>query len=281
MVKVGIIGYSGRLGKPLVEILNKHPHAEIVYTKSKTEGGSGNLSDPELFFLSLPRGESEKYLPTIAGKKVIDLSIDNRLNDKWIYGLPELNKDKIKGSQKIANPGCYATSIILGLAPLKGKVCDIRISSTSGMSGGGFEVQEQDNFLIYKEGRAHEQIREIEKMLGLEEILFVPQRIDTADKGIVSTIFGNYAGSEYTGSEDLIELYREFYKSMPFVRITNYIETKNVNGTNFCDIKVSKFKDKIIIITTLDNLIKGGSGQAVQNFNLMYGFNETTGLSKV
>ncbi|MDO8741334.1 MAG: hypothetical protein Q7J54_07235 [Candidatus Woesearchaeota archaeon] len=233
-IKIGIIGHTGKLGKPLAEILSKHPYAEIVYTESRKEGITGSLSDAELVFLALPYGESGNYLPELNGKKLIDLSIDHRLDDGWAYGLSELNKDKIKAAQKVANPGCYATSIILALAPIKEKISDVHIASTSGISGAGLEVQKEDNFKIYKEGNVHPQIVEIEKALGLENSLFVPQRIDTAYKGIVSTIF--------------------------------------------CDIKPCAYGNKVIIISALDNLIKGGAGQAVQNFNLMHGFDETTGL---
>jgi N-acetyl-gamma-glutamyl-phosphate reductase len=114
MVKVGIIGHTGRVGKPLLEILSKHPYAEIVYTESKSKGYKGNLRDTELVFLALPYSESKKYLPRLKGKRIIDLSIDHRNDNGWVYGLPELNKDKIKNAQRVANPGCYATSVILG-----------------------------------------------------------------------------------------------------------------------------------------------------------------------
>ena len=205
--------------------------------------------------------------------KIIDLSIDNRNNKDWVYGSSELNKEQIKISTKIANPGCYATSIILALAPLKGKISEVNISSTSGISGAGLNTQKEDNFLIYNEGEIHPQVDEIKNFLGLNEILFVPQRIDTADKGIVSIIF-----LKYNGDENLEELYKEFYKQYEFIRIKNNIETKNILGTNFCDIKIIRSKERVIIISALDNLIKGGSGQAVQNFNLMCGFNEKEGL---
>jgi len=273
MVNVGIIGHTGRLGKPLIEILNKHPYAKIVYTESRKEGIKGNLSNVELVFLALPEGESETYLPGLKGKKIIDLSNDHRCNNDWVYGSPELNSEQIVYARQLTNPGCYATSIILGLAPLMGKISNVNIASTSGISGAGMQVQEQDNFLVYKEGRQHKHIPEIEKMLGLEGILFVPQRIDVADRGIISTIF-----AEHKGRENLIEMYTEFYKLKPFVRIKDIIETREINDTNFCDIKISNYENKIIVISALDNIIKGGVGQAVQNFNLMYGFKETTGL---
>lgn len=275
MVKVGIIGHAGRVGRPLLEILSKHPYVGIVYTESKSKGRKGNLRDVELVFLALPYGESRKYLPHLKGKRIIDLSIDHRNDEGWIYGLPELNKNKIKNAQRVANPGCYATSVILGLVPLKGKIHEASIASTSGISGAGLEVKEKDNFLIYEEGRIHPQIKEIKKVLGLKEILFIPQRIDTSDRGMISVIFVNHEGAE-----NLFLMYRKFYKSSPFIRIKKDedIETKNVVGTNYCDIKISKFGNKIIVISALDNLIKGAAGQAVQNFNLMNGFQEKMGL---
>ena len=274
MVGVGVIGHTGRLGKPLVEILNKHPNVEIAYTESRKEGIKGNLEDCELVFLALPEGESEDNVKKI-GSRIIDLSIDHRNNNDWVYGLPELNKDIIKNARYVSNPGCYATSIILGLAPLCGLVSNIHISSTSGISGAGKEAQKEDNFLIYKEGREHKHIAEIEKTLNLEKILFVPQRIDTADKGIISTIFTKYNGYD---EESLYCLYEGFYKSEPFIRMKTSIETKNVLGTNYCDIKLIKFEDNLIIISAIDNIIKGGAGQAIQNFNIMYGFYEKTAL---
>lgn len=277
MINIGIIGHTGRLGRVLVEILNRHPQVKIVYLENRKEGIRGNLSDAELIFLALPYGESVNYLPKLENKKIIDLSIDNRCNPEWIYGLPELNKSEIKNARKLANPGCYATSIILGMAPLKGKIKSIFVSSTSGNSGAGIEVQGNDNFLVYKEGTAHPQIQEIKNILGLDEVLFVPQRIDTAYKGIISSIFTKYDA----GEGELVNLYKEFYKNHPFVRIkqaNESIETKNVNNTNFCDIKILENGNTIIVISALDNLIKGGVGQAVQNMNIMCGYNEIEGF---
>jgi N-acetyl-gamma-glutamyl-phosphate reductase len=272
-IKVGIIGHTGRLGKPLVAILNEHPYAKIVYTESRKEGKNGNLSEADLIFLALPYGESKNYISKLDGKKIIDLSIDHRNNDGWIYGLPELNKERIKNAKKIANPGCYATSIILGLAPLKGKLEEVNISSTCGISGAGMTVQENDNFMVYNEGKVHPHISEIEKMLETKDIWFVPQQIDNTDRGMISTIF-----CKHKNNENLIGLYKEFYKKEPFIRIKENIKTKNLIGTNYCDIKILKFENKTLIISALDNLIRGGAGQAIQNFNLMYGFDETTGL---
>ncbi len=273
MTNVGIIGHTGRLGRPLVEILKKHPFANIVYTESRQEGSQGCLNDAEIIFLALPGGEGKGYLPRLDGKRIIDLSDDHRTTDGWTYGSPELNREAIKDAQCIANPGCYATSIILGLAPVARHVSGVCVAAISGISGAGLQIQQEDNFLVYKEGRDHQHLPEIERALRLENILFVPQRIDTADRGIVSTIF-----ADYDGPEEVETTYAEFYKGMPFVRMTISIETQKVNKTNYCDIKVSRYGSKVLIVSALDNIGKGGSGQAVQNFNIMCGLDETIGL---
>lgn len=272
-IKIGIIGHSGRLGKPLLEILNKHPFAEVVYTKSRSKGVRGKLSAVKFMFLALPHGESENYLAELNGMKMIDLSIDHRNDDSWVYGLPEIFRNAIGKATRVANPGCYATSILLGLFPLKRKIKSANIASTSGISGAGIGVSKEDNFMIYGEGRQHPQIKEIERILEIDNILFVPQRIDVAERGIVSTIF-----VQMNGSGELLKLCEKTYKKSPFIRMKKEIETKNVVGTNFCDIKILESKNGTVIISALDNLIKGGAGQAVQNFNLMCGFEETLGL---
>lgn len=272
-VKVGIIGHTGRLGKPLFEMLRGHPFAEIIYTESRSEGAQGDLTGAEVVFLALPYGESEQHLEKLSGKRLIDLSIDHRDNSEWTYGLSEIFYDEIKAAKKVANPGCYATSILLGLLPLKGLIKNVHIASISGVTGAGIAASKDDNFLIYKEGRQHPQIKEIEKIVGADKILFVPQRIDTAEKGIISTMF-----VEIDDADNLVKMFMDKYAGHPFIRIKNEIGTKNVVGSNYCDIKILEFGSSVVIIAALDNLIKGGSGQAVQNFNLMFGFEETTGL---
>lgn len=274
-VKVGIIGHTGRLGKPLVEILQKHPAAEIVYTESRSEGYCGKLSEVEITFLALPYGESVKHLKKLSGKRIIDLSIDHRDNSGWAYGLPEIFGEEIKNAKMVANPGCYATSILLALYPLKGNIKSIRISSTSGMSGAGMAQQKEDNFAVYKEGDQHPQIKEVSRFIGVDDILFVPQRIDSTKKGIISTIFVRMSRK----IPNVQKLYQDTYKNCQFVRICDGIETKNVIGTNLCDIKIMEFADEVLIISTLDNLLKGGAGQAVQNFNLICGLEESLGLT--
>ena len=272
-IKVGVIGHTGRLGKPLMRILASHSFAEVVYTESRSKGKCGDLTKAKVVFLALPYRESKKYLPRLGNQKVIDLSIDHRNVAGWTYGLPEIFGAKIRKATKVANPGCYATSVLLGLFPLKGKIKQVYISSTSGISGAGMEIANEDNFLVYKEGKKHSQIEEMKKISEVNNILFVPQRIDTADRGLVSTIF-----MQCENQKGFSDLYKKIYEQCPFVRMKNEIETKNIIGTNFCDIKIVECDKNIIIISALDNLIKGGAGQAVQNLNLMCGFPETTGL---
>lgn len=281
MVNVGVIGHTGRLGKPLVEMLERHPHFKIVYTESRKEGATGSLTKAELVFLAMPKGESEPYLPYLAAvrnKRVIDLSVDHRASEGWTYGLSELNAEEIASAQYVANPGCYATSVILGLAPLKGKIMHVQVASTSGISGAGLQVREEDNFLTYDEGMVHGHIPEMERALGLDDLLFVPQRIDVAERGIVSTIFAFYFDGTRVDVENVRQRYEKFYAGQPFVRVTDSIETRNVNGTNRCDLKVVPCGENVVVIAALDNLIKGGAGQAVQNANIMYGFDQATGL---
>lgn len=286
---MGIIGHTGRLGRPLGEIMAKHPFAEIVYTESGGAGAKGTPYKTEVVFLALPHGISGKYVRRFSDKRIIDLSLDHRNNSRWTYGLPEIFGGEIRNSKKITNPGCYATSIILGLFPMKGKILQAGISSTSGISGAGmrpvsFSIAgtpviklENDNFLVYREGKKHPQVKEIGRILKIDDFLFIPQRIDTADRGIVSTIFARTKDV----LKNLPELYAEAYAECPFVRVVEKvinIETKRVIGTNYCDIKILQSGKDVVIISALDNLMKGGAGQAVQNFNLMHGFPETAGL---
>jgi N-acetyl-gamma-glutamyl-phosphate reductase len=253
-----------------------------------------------------------------SGKKVIDLSADYRLKDgaayekfyhirhkdlahlsASIYGLPELYRDKIKKADFIANPGCYPTAAILALAPLlKHKIINhetIIIDAKSGFSGAGREAvakqadEIRSNFKAYKVN-AHQHMPEINQELsaiyGKEiKVVFVPH-ILPLERGILETIYVQgtclSAGRRAERGESLISLYKEFYKNEPFVRIKEegvFPQLKDVVNTNFCDIGIKEEKDSIIIISAIDNLLKGASGQAVQNMNIIYGFPESTGLA--
>ena len=296
MIKVGVIGHTGRLGKPLVEKLKKHPYAEIVYTHSTSEPSKITLleSKAELLFSALDKRISKEYEHEWQYIRVIDLSIDHRLDDEWVYGLPELNKDRIKGARKVANPGCYATAILLALLPIKDYLSDVEIKAYSGVSGRyGQEVIENGGIERYAQGREHQQVAEIEKWLGKRIEYFEPHIVYPIETGIVAKIEAQLN----TDPSKIKSIYEESFKDKPFIKLTRFTSIKDLEAndlnlnlnylkgtleevvnTNFCCISFNVDKDKIKIVSKLDNLIKGGSGQAVQNMNLMYGFDERTGL---
>lgn len=270
----------------------------------------------DIVFTALPHKAAMEVVPTFLklGKHVIDLSADYRLSDpqvyadwyephlnpanlkKAVYGLPEIRRTKIRGARLIANPGCYPTSIILGLAPLlKLKMInpkEIIADSASGVTGAGraakvdsLYCEVNEGFKAYSVGGVHRHTPEIEQELSLlagEKLLitFTPHLVPM-DRGILSTIYAT--PHKETSTEKLQKLYRDFYKGEPFVRVLapgNLPSTAFVRGSNFCDIApiVDDRTGRIIIVSAIDNLMKGASGQAVQNMNLVCGFPETMGL---
>ncbi len=263
-------------------------------------------------FCCLPHGASaasaSQLLPL--GKKVIDLSADYRLSDpaeyaKWyglahadpsnlkdaVYGLPELYRDDVRSASLIANPGCYPTSAILALAPLLDAGLiepeGIIVDSKSGVSGGGREPKPQFHFPECNESIAaygvgtHRHMPEIDQILSdaagkRVEVIFTPHLVPM-DRGILSTSYAVPTGA--TSTEALLSLYREFYAGEPFVRVlTGLPATKHVAGTNFCDLTARVVRGRVVVLSAIDNLIKGASGAAIQNFNLMSGVPETTAL---
>ena len=270
----------------------------------------------DFVFTALPHKAAMEVVPTFLelGKPVVDLSADYRLKDpkeyeKWyephlnphllkkaVYGLPELRRGKIAGANLVANPGCYPTSVILGLAPLlKKRVIDpasVIVDSKSGVTGAGrgakvdnLFCEVNESFKAYAVGGVHRHISEMEQELSLIAgdgiaITFTPHLVPM-DRGILSTI---YAMPEKTmTAADLAGLYQDFYKGEPFVRVLDegsFPSTSFVRGSNFCDIglTVDKRSGRVIVVSAIDNLVKGASGQAVQNMNLMSGFPETMGL---
>ncbi len=232
-VKVGVVGHTGRLGKPLTVILKSHPGVEIVYTESTSEGSSGDSDSADTIFLALPQNASYPYVEQFKNKKIIDLSFDHRIGyPDWVYGSPELNRDKIKDAKYIANPGCYATSINLALYPLKKVLSNIRVTSVSGASGAGENPGvpgKDDNAGVYNVGRDHNHLHEVESILGIEGLNFVPIRIETMEYGIISSIT-----AKYSGKENLHKLCQKFYKDERFVKIIEkpaVTETRNVIDT--------------------------------------------------
>jgi N-acetyl-gamma-glutamyl-phosphate reductase len=270
----------------------------------------------DFIFTALPHKAAMEVVPTFIklGRRVVDLSADYRLKDareyacwyephlnpenlkKAVYGLPELRRARIAGADLVANPGCYPTSILLGLAPLlKKKLIDpasIIADSSSGVSGAGRSAkvdnlfcEVNDGFKAYAVGGLHRHIPEIEQELSLMAgkkvvISFTPHLVPM-DRGILSTIYAMPSGSVSTA--DLLRLYADFYKGEPFVRVLPegcFPSTAHVRGSNFCDIglTVDERTGRVIIVSAIDNLVKGASGQAVQNMNIMNGFPENMGL---
>lgn len=270
----------------------------------------------DFIFTALPHKAAMEVVPTFLklGKRVVDLSADYRLKDareyacwyephlnpenlkKAVYGLPELRRARIAGADLVANPGCYPTSIILGLAPLlKKKLIDpasIIADSSSGVSGAGRSAkvdnlfcEVNDGFKAYAVGGLHRHIPEIEQELSLlagkkTVISFTPHLVPM-DRGILSTVYAMPVGPVSTS--ELLKIYRDFYKGEPFVRVLPegcFPSTSHVRGSNFCDIglTVDERTGRVIVVSAIDNLVKGASGQAVQNMNIMNGFPENMGL---
>jgi N-acetyl-gamma-glutamyl-phosphate reductase len=266
----------------------------------------------ECVFSCLPHGASALVIMPLleAGVRVVDFSADYRLNDadiyaqwygqkhadparlgKVVYGLPELFRERIISSQLVANPGCYSTSAILALAPLlKAGLIDpktIIIDSKSGVSGAGRTLKMtthypecNESISAYNVGR-HRHTPEIEQILGRAsnssvEVIFTPHLVPM-DRGILTTTYSQPI-KDIT-EEKAMQIVRDFYEAEPFVRVVDHFPgTKDSMGTNFCDITVRVVRGRILTISCLDNLIKGASGAAVQNFNLMFGYPETTAL---
>jgi N-acetyl-gamma-glutamyl-phosphate reductase len=270
----------------------------------------------DLVFLALPHVTSQEVAFRFhkLGKKVVDLSADYRLSDPaayatWyehthqypellkdaVYGLPELHRDKIKKASLIANPGCYPTSAILGLAPFmhKGRVDlgSIVIDSTSGVSGAGRSPslahhfpEVNEGFMAYKVG-THRHTPEIEQELsalaGQQITLSFTPHLAPMNRGILTTIYAKQSSVSDTAS--LYALFQEYYKEAPFVRMLplgQFPNVRNVRGSNFCDIGIysDQRTGRAVVVTAIDNLVKGASGQAIQNMNLMMGFDEEEGL---
>ena len=336
MTKIAILGGSGYTALELLDILLRHPAAEIVAVTSRQEdtpaladlhprlAGRVDLRCQPLHadrliargvvcvFSCLPHGASMAAVPALLqrGVRVIDLSADYRLRDpnvyaQWygeshhdlahlaqaVYGLPEIYGEEIPTAQLVANPGCYPQPAILGLAPLvAGKHIDLRsiiVDSKSGVSGAGRTPKLATHFpecnesvSAYNVGQ-HRHTPEIEQVLSdvagePVEVVFTPHLVPM-NRGIFTTI---YATPHRGFSEgQLLELYRTYYARAPFVRVGTHLPaTKDCAGTNFLDLTVRVVRGRVVILACADNLIRGASGVAVQNFNRMYGHDERTAL---
>ena len=316
-IKVGIIGGAGYTGGELIRILLNHPAAEIVFVHSKSNAGnflhkvhsdllgetelkfsSETSDDIDVLFLCAGHGAAKKFLgenEVVDSIKIIDLSHDFRLAQSsklkarsFVYGLPELNRDKIKSANNIANPGCFATAIQLGLLPLAkaGLLKEVYTTGITGSTGAGQGLSETSHFSWranniqpYKTfGHQHlneigESILELQSM-GEVEINFVPWRGDFTRGIFISSQMS--CNEELT---DLNKLYKNFYNGHPFTVVSDeQIFLKQAVNNNKCFIHLEKAGTKLVVHSAIDNLLKGASGQAVQNMNLMFGLDESTGL---
>jgi len=317
MIKTGIIGGAGYTGGELIRLLINHPEVSLVFVHSKSSAGkplhsvhqdllgqtdmvfSGELHrDIHLLFLCTGHGEARKFLeanPPAAHTRVIDLSNDFRLQHnsslfdlQFIYGLPELNRDAIRNAKAIANPGCFATAIQLGLLPLAelGILQDIYTTGITGSTGAGQSLSatshfswRANNIQSYKT-LTHQHLGEIGQSLaqlqpdGDVDLSFVPWRGDfTRGIFISSTLRTDL------GHDELNRVYTAFYAGHPFTHVSeDAIFLKQVVNTNQAVVQLEKVGTKLVIHSAIDNLLKGASGQAVQNMNLMFGLEETLGL---
>lgn len=318
MINVGIVGGSGYTAGELIRLLLNHPETEINFVYSTSRPGdpvtavhqdligetdlafSSEINpDVDVLFLCTGHGNSTDVLQshTVSGKtKIIDLSRDFRLSDNssfngrtFVYGLPELQKAKISEAKNIANPGCYATAIQLALLPLAKESAlknDVHIHGITGSTGAGGSLREtthftwrNDNVSIYK-ALDHQHIVEVKQSIKQlspsfkSKLNFIPVR-GNFSRGIFV--------SAYTKSNlslaDAKSLYQEFYTNAPFVHLSETpLYLKQVVNTNKCILHLQKKDGQLLVTSIIDNLLKGASGQALQNMNLMFGLDETSGL---
>ncbi len=307
--KIGIIGGAGYTGGELLRILINHPLVEIAFVHSNSQAGkpiyathtdllgstnlqfTSQLQAVDLLFLCSGHGESSKFLANNvidSQTKIIDLSTDFRDQSQgFVYGLPEWQKDLIKKATKIANPGCFATSIELAMLPLTNQNIiegDIHVSAITGSTGAGQSLSNtshfswrNNNISIYKAFN-HQHLTEIGMVLHQQshrpKVHFIPYR-GNFSRGIMANVYTSYKGTE----QDAKKLYHDFYNDSPFVFVSDSaIDLKQVVNTNKCFLHVSVYEGQLLVTSIIDNLIKGASGQAVQNMNIMMGWPEDSGL---
>ena len=312
MIKVGVIGAGGYTGGELLRLLAFHPKVVIAFAQSNSQAGKAVatvhddlfqlkdlyfLSNPPLLadviFLCMGHGKSsifmqENVIPN--GVKCIDLGNDFRLDSSFIYGLPELNHENIRTAERIANPGCFASAIQLALLPFAENHLlnnSIHIHAITGSTGAGQALSDtthfswrSSNISVYK-AFDHQHIPEIVRSLRQlqpdfnQDLHFIPMRGDFT-RGILASIYFESDVSQ----ADLDDLFSSYYKNQPFTKVTDLNpHLKMVVNTNNCVVQVKKQGKCVHIISVLDNLLKGASGQAVQNMNLMFGYPENEGLN--
>ena len=332
MVKVGILGAAGYTGGELIRLLINHPQAEIVFANSESNAGNkvydvheGLMGDTELEFTSeMPfdqvdvvffcfgHGKSEAFLKEHnipANVKIIDMAQDFRIkgNHDYVYGLPEIHKEEIAKCQHLANPGCFATCIQLGLLPLAKAgllTNDIAVNAITGSTGAGQKPSatthfswRDNNFSVYKLF-THQHLHEICQTLNELKPAEAPHVVDTLDEGYeakgITVDFIPYRGDFARGifctevvtlnacpvESDITALYKSFYKEAAFTHYSDKaLDLKQVVNTNKGLVHVEVFGKKVVITSMIDNLLKGAVGQAVQNMNIMFGLDEKAGLN--
>ena len=332
MVKVGILGAAGYTGGELIRLLINHPQAEIVFANSESNAGNkvydvheGLMGDTELEFTSeMPfdqvdvvffcfgHGKSEAFLKEHnipANVKIIDMAQDFRIkgNHDYVYGLPEIHKEEIAKCQHLANPGCFATYIQLGLLPLAKAgllTNDIAVNAITGSTGAGQKPSatthfswRDNNFSVYKLF-THQHLHEICQTLNELKPAEAPHVVDTLDEGYeakgITVDFIPYRGDFARGifctevvtlnacpvESDITALYKSFYEEAAFTHYSDKaLDLKQVVNTNKGLVHVEVFGKKVVITSMIDNLLKGAVGQAVQNMNIMFGLDEKAGLN--
>lgn len=315
MIKIGIIGGAGYTAGELIRILINHPEADIKFINSTSNAGNKitdvheglygecdltftdelPLNDIDVLFFCTAHGDTRKFMESHhlpEDLKIIDLSMDYRMESddhEFLYGLPELNRRAICKSRYVANPGCFATCIQLGLLPLAKHLMlndDIMVNAITGSTGAGVKPSatshfswRNNNISVYKPF-THQHIPEIRQSLKKlqnsfnAEIDFIPYRGDFP-RGIFATLVVKCK----VDLEEITRIFTEYYERDSFVHIIEKnIDLKQVVNTNKCLIHLEKHGDKLFIISCIDNLLKGASGQAVHNMNLMFNLEETVGL---
>ena len=318
MIQVGIIGGAGYTAGELIRLLMQHSKASLNFVYSTSNAGNkisnihqdleGSLSmsftdtintQVDVLFLCLGHGNSKKFLENNSFSnttKIIDLGNDFRLDKDmvfqektFVYGLPELQKEIIRKATNIANPGCFATAIQLALLPLANAgllTNDVHINAVTGATGAGTALSPtthftwRDNNFSYYKPFTHQHLGEIKESIKTldnnfnTELVFMPNRGDFS-RGIFATAYTHFEGSLSAAKT----LYQEFYKDAKFTIVSEKeIHLKQVVNTNKCLLHLHKHDNKLLITSVIDNLLKGASGQAIQNMNLMFGFEETEGL---
>lgn len=318
MITAGIVGGAGYTAGELIRLIINHPALELDFVYSTSNAGNeialvhGDLEGEDLpaftsevnpqvdvLFLCLGHGNSKKFLmenEISESTHIIDLSNDFRLeansvlgNRKFVYGLPELNAKEIAEAKSLANPGCFATAIQLALLPLAAEGLiqgPVHVNAVTGATGAGTSLSKtthfawRDNNFSHYKAFDHQHLGEIEQSLTRlqpelkEKVYFIPNR-GNFSRGIHATAYTNFTGS----LEEAGNLFREFYSEAPFTFVSDReLFLKQVVNTNKCLIHLKKHEDLLLITSVIDNLLKGASGQAIENMNLMFGLEQKLGL---